>query len=269
MGTPLPLIFGPCLLWSNGWVDEAGTWHEGRPQPRHLCVRWRTSSPSPTRWRSPQIFGPCLLWPNGWMDQDATWYGGRPWPTRHCVRRGTSYPQKKGHTHSHPIFGLCLLWPNGWIDEDAAWYGSRPRLRPHCTRRGPSSRERGTAPPLFGPCLLWPRSPISATAELLLRWATVATIDIGGREWRLLCSFRRELGPRLIQCGLGRGLLPSQVASSSIQPFCHNRHGPKIGWEWVCPFLGLAGSPSNTKSHRTRPTSIPSGILIHPAIWPQ
>jgi len=23
-------------------------------------------------------------------------------------------------------------------------------------------------PPLFGPCLLWPRSPISATAELLL-----------------------------------------------------------------------------------------------------
>ena len=31
-------------------------------------------------------------------------------------------------------------------------------------------RERGTAapPPLFGPCPLWPRSPISATAELLL-----------------------------------------------------------------------------------------------------
>ena len=30
-------------------------------------------------------------------------------------------------------------------------------------------RERGTAPlPLLGPCLLWPRSPISATAELLL-----------------------------------------------------------------------------------------------------
>ena len=31
-------------------------------------------------------------------------------------------------------------------------------------------RERGTAPlPLFGACLLWPRSPISATAELLLK----------------------------------------------------------------------------------------------------
>jgi len=39
-----------------------------------------------------------------------------------------------------------------------------------------------------------------------------------------------ELGARLLQCGLGRGLLPHQVASSSIQPFGHNRHGPKIGW---------------------------------------
>jgi len=32
----------------------------------------------------------------------------------------------------------------------------------------------------------------------------------------LLCPFRAELGPCLIQCGLGRGLLPYQVASSSI-----------------------------------------------------
>jgi len=33
----------------------------------------------------------------------------------------------------------------------------------------PAPGERGTgAPLLFGTCLLWPRSPISATAELLL-----------------------------------------------------------------------------------------------------
>ena len=30
-----------------------------------------------------------------------------------------------------------------------------------------------------------------------------------------------------------------------------------------------AGSPSNTMSLGTRPTSLPIGILIHPAIWPQ
>jgi len=39
-----PQIFGPCLLRPNGWMDEAGTWHEGRPQPSRLCVSW---GPSP------------------------------------------------------------------------------------------------------------------------------------------------------------------------------------------------------------------------------
>jgi len=34
----------------------------------------------------------------------------------------------------------------------------------------PAPPKRGKAvPPLFGPCLLWPRSPISATAKLLLQ----------------------------------------------------------------------------------------------------
>ena len=30
-----------------------------------------------------------------------------------------------------------------------------------------------------------------------------------------------------------------------------------------------AGSPSNTMSPEPRPTYLPSGILIHPAVWPQ
>jgi len=30
-------IFGPCVLWANGWMDQDATWHEGRPQPRRLC----------------------------------------------------------------------------------------------------------------------------------------------------------------------------------------------------------------------------------------
>jgi len=34
-------------------------------------------------------------------------------------------------------------------------------------------------------------------------------------------------------------------------------------------FLGGAGSPSNIKSPGPRPTSIPSGILIHSAVWLQ
>jgi len=84
------------------------------------------------------------------------------------------------------------------------------------------------------------------------------------------CAFAdSSIGTRLIQSDLGRGLLPYQVASSSIQLFGHNRHGSTIGWGGYALFLGVAGSPSNTKSPVLRPTCIPSGILMHPAVWPQ
>jgi len=69
----------------------------------------------------------------------------------------------------------------------------------------------------------------------------MATIDMGRKEG--------EPGPRLIQCGLG-----------------HNRHEPKTGG---VPFLGRAATPFNTTSPGLRFTSVPSGILIHPALWPQ
>ena len=39
-----PPIFGPSLLWPNGWMHQDATWYGGRPQPRRLCVRW---GPSP------------------------------------------------------------------------------------------------------------------------------------------------------------------------------------------------------------------------------
>jgi len=54
-GSVAPQIFDPCSLWLNGWVDEANTWHGGRPQPRRLCVRWGPSSPPKTGGRAPQF----------------------------------------------------------------------------------------------------------------------------------------------------------------------------------------------------------------------
>jgi len=53
-----------------------------------------------------------------------------------------------------------------------------------------------------------------------------------------------EMGDRLATIGMGR----------------------KSGWAAVS--VG-AGSPSNTMLPGPRPTSLPSGILIHPTIWPQ
>ena len=82
----------------------------------------------------------------------------------------------------------------------------------------------------------------------------------------VLCPFLGELNRHLTHCHLGRGLPPHQVAFSSIQPFGHNRHGPKIGG---CAPLGGAGYPCNTMSPGPTSTSLSSGILIHPAVWPQ
>ena len=60
-----PPIFCPCLLWSNGQMDEDATWYggTGRPRPWPHCVRWGPSSPPPKE-HNPHFCGPCLLWPN-------------------------------------------------------------------------------------------------------------------------------------------------------------------------------------------------------------
>jgi len=41
----------------------------------------------------------------------------------------------------------------------------------------------------------------------------LATTDMGQKLGEGLCPFRRELGPHLTQCGLGRDLAPYRVAS--------------------------------------------------------
>jgi len=34
---PYP-IFGPCLLWPNGWMDEDAAWYGNRPCPGHTVL---------------------------------------------------------------------------------------------------------------------------------------------------------------------------------------------------------------------------------------
>jgi len=135
-----------------GWIkNQDATWHEGRPQPRRLYVRW---NPAPLAVEGveprPQFSA------HFYCGQTAAWIRMPLGTEVGLVLRDIVFdvdpaaPEKR-HTRPHPIFGPCLLWPNGWMDKDAAWYGSRPRPRPHCTRRGSSSCERGTAAPSFRP----------------------------------------------------------------------------------------------------------------------
>jgi len=95
-----PPIFGPCLLWPKGWMDQDATWYGGRPRPWRHCVGWGSNFPK--KGTAPKIFGPCLLWPNGWIDQDATWCGDRTRPRPHCVKWRPSPSPGKGH--SSPLF---------------------------------------------------------------------------------------------------------------------------------------------------------------------
>jgi len=68
---------------------------------------------------------------------------------------------------------------------------------------------------------------------------------------------------------------PTSVPSGIL---IHPAIWPQQTWtkNWgLCPLFfsegggGGAGSPSNTMSHGLRPTTVPSSILIHPAVWPQ
>jgi len=46
-GADTPPIFGPCLSWPNGCMDQDANWYGGKPRPRRHCVRWVPSSPPP------------------------------------------------------------------------------------------------------------------------------------------------------------------------------------------------------------------------------
>ena len=55
---PLP-IFGPCLLWPNGWMDEDAAWYGSRPRPRPHCTRRGPSSRE--RGTAAPSFGPMSI----------------------------------------------------------------------------------------------------------------------------------------------------------------------------------------------------------------
>jgi len=67
------------------------------------------------------------------------------------------------------------------------------------------------------------------------------------------------LSVTLMYCGQAVGWLQMKLGMQALAKL-----------RGICPLLGRGdGSPSNTMLLRLRPTSLLSGILIHPAIWPQ
>jgi len=136
-------IFGPRLLWPNGWMGQDGTWHEGGPWCRSHFARWGPNSPLPKKGggRAPSQFSAhfycsqtagCIKMALG-MELGLS--------LGDCVRWGPR-PFPNNRAWSPAIFGPCLLWPNGWMDQDSTWYGGR-------TRPGGIVLDGDPAPPLL------------------------------------------------------------------------------------------------------------------------
>ena len=154
-------------------------------------------------------------------------------------------PQKGAELPS-PIVGPFLLWPNGWMHQDATWYGCWPQPRGICViwRHSPLPPKKGRSPsPIFGPFPLWSNGSVHQDATWYGCWPQRRGLCV---RWR----------PSLPSPNKGGGA-PSQF---SAHFYCAQTAG--------CIKMPPR-SPSNTKSLGLRSTSIPIGILMHPAVWPQ
>ena len=146
------------------------------------------------------------------------------------------------------------------MHQATTWYGGRPRPRRHCVRWGPAPQKSGT-PLIFGPYLLWPNGRPS---QLLLSSCIMNfpnSLELLG-----LLRISQLSSPET------KFLIRSEYKSSAIDEMGdrgHNRNGPKRGGCCTLSRGGEAGSLSNTTWPGPRPTSVPSGVLLHPAVWPQ
>jgi len=117
-GDPAPLpkkgaespIFCPCLLCTNGCMDQDATWYGGRPRPRPHCARCDPAPPPQKGGTVPQFLAHvCCSKMAGWIKMPL---GMKVYLVPgHIVLHGDLAPPRKRSTA--PIFGPCLLWPNG------------------------------------------------------------------------------------------------------------------------------------------------------------
>jgi len=80
----------------------------------------------------------------------------------------------------------------------------------------------------------------------------------------------RGLASHLAQCGLAEACLHAKCYLYPSSRLVVIDMGRKLGdCAPLLFFLGGAESPASTVWPGPKPISIPSGILIHPAVWPQ
>jgi len=116
MGIQLPSIkghsspiFGPYLLWPNGWMDQEATWYGVGIGPGDMALD-RDSAFPPQKLGTAPNFQPMSIVAKRLDGSRCHLYAGRPRRRPHCVTWGPSLPPKGAQP---PVFDRCLLWPNG------------------------------------------------------------------------------------------------------------------------------------------------------------
>jgi len=95
-----PPLFGPCLLWPNGWMDHDATWYEGYPQAEQHCVICGPSS-NPKGHSCPFSARVCCGQTAGWIKMPLGMKVGLG--QGHSVLHGDPAPRKRV-TSSTPHF---------------------------------------------------------------------------------------------------------------------------------------------------------------------
>ena len=154
-GGRTPQVFGPFLLWPNGWMQQDGTWYGGRPQPRRLCVRWGPRTPPPKKGGRAPNFPPTSIVTKRLHGSRCHWYEGRPRPTRSptLLDGDPAPPLLKGHSPQFSAKVRCgqkAGWTNMSLGVEASAQATL------CSMGTQLPPEKMAHPPIFGPCLLWP-----------------------------------------------------------------------------------------------------------------
>jgi len=158
-------------------MDEAGTWHGDRPQPRRLCVGW---GPNPLPQFSAHFYSgqtaACIKMPLGvelGLGPGDFVLDGDPAP---LPKKGRSFPpQLLARFYCGQTAG-CIKMPLG-MDVGLSPRGLCVRWRP-----SPTSPKRERSPQIFGPCLLFLAVLVLSRASGTTRctrgvwtWTVVAT----------------------------------------------------------------------------------------------
>jgi len=150
-----PTIFGPCLMWRKGWMDQYGTGMEVGLGAGHIVLDGDPATLPKKAGRAPNF------WPISIVAKlDASrchLYGGRPEPRRLCVRLGPSSPHPKRGLRSQFSAHIYCGQTAGWLKMPL---GTEIGLSPGDIvldgDPAPPPLEGHSLRPIFSQCPLWP-----------------------------------------------------------------------------------------------------------------